>query len=152
MSSSKIDDERQFFKIGDVAEVVGVKPHVLRYWESEINALRPLKTRGAHRMYRRADIEIACLLRRLLHEEGYTLSGAKKRIQELARQRPRGGVLDVHAAREAELRLELVQVRGDLYALLDSLTATSTDTERVANGVATVMAVVPKTVLLFRER
>jgi DNA-binding transcriptional MerR regulator len=145
-------DDKQFFKIGDVAEAVGVKPHVLRYWESEISALRPLKTRGAHRMYRRSDIELACLLRRLLHQEGYTLSGAKKRIQELARQRGTDGVLDAQAAREAELRMELVQVRGDLYALLDALNESIDQTEEVSRGVATVMAVVPKTALLFRDR
>lgn len=151
MSSSTMDD-KQFFKIGDVAEVVGVKPHVLRYWESEISALRPLKTRGAHRMYRRCDIELACLVRRLLHEEGYTLSGAKKRIHELARQRGSAGVLDPQAAREADLRLELVQVRADLYGLLAEIDESSAKPTEASTGVATVMAVVPKTVLLFRER
>jgi DNA-binding transcriptional MerR regulator len=75
--------DRQFFKIGEAADLVGVKTHVLRYWESEFPGLRPMKTRGAHRMYRRADVELACVIRRLLHQEGYTIPGAKKRVREL---------------------------------------------------------------------
>jgi len=70
--------DKQFFKIGEVSDIVGVKTHVLRYWEGEFPSVRPLKTRGAHRMYRRADVELLCLIRRLLYEEGYTIPGAKK--------------------------------------------------------------------------
>ena len=64
VSSSDLPD-KLFFKIGEVAQLVGVRPHVLRYWESEFAALRPLKTRGSHRVYRRRDVELAVLLRRL---------------------------------------------------------------------------------------
>jgi DNA-binding transcriptional MerR regulator len=72
--------DKQFFKIGEAASLVGVKAHVLRYWEAEIRALRPLKTRGAHRMYRREDVETFRLVRKLLQEDGLTLAAVKKRL------------------------------------------------------------------------
>ncbi|MCA9602097.1 MAG: MerR family transcriptional regulator [Myxococcales bacterium] len=78
--------DQLFFKIGEVAEIVGVRPHVLRYWESEFRQLRPMKTRGSHRVYKRRDVEVAMLIRQLLHDEGYTIPGAKKRLREVARQ------------------------------------------------------------------
>jgi DNA-binding transcriptional MerR regulator len=82
--------DRQFFKIGEAAEIVGVKAHVLRYWESEFPSIRPLKTRGAHRMYRRADVELLCVIHKLLHHEGYTIAGARKRVRELRAELKRG--------------------------------------------------------------
>jgi DNA-binding transcriptional MerR regulator len=72
--------DKQFFKIGEAASLVGVKAHVLRYWEAEIRALRPLKTRGSHRMYRREDVETFRLVRKLLQEDGLTLAAVKKRL------------------------------------------------------------------------
>ncbi|MBW2160180.1 MAG: MerR family transcriptional regulator, partial [Deltaproteobacteria bacterium] len=60
--------DKLFFKIGEVADIVGVKPHALRYWETEFPALRPKKTRGAHRQYSRRDVELAMLIRQLLHD------------------------------------------------------------------------------------
>src|SRR4051812_31646816 len=124
--------DKQFFKIGEAADIVGVKTHVLRYWESEFSGLRPMKTRGAHRMYRRADVELACVIRRLLHQEGYTIPGAKKRVRELVSARaeaaraaaPAAGrssgtapaparPLDAQATRELKLRAELIHVRNE---------------------------------------
>jgi DNA-binding transcriptional MerR regulator len=146
--------DKQFFKIGEAAEIVGVKSHVLRYWESEFSAIKPLKTRGAHRMYRRADVELLCLIRRLLHEEGYTISGAKKRVAEILAERTQGASASSHvdgrAARELVLRAELLQVRNELEALLaelDRQTARPATPETRAPR-ATVTAVIPKTVLM----
>ncbi len=72
-----------FFRIGEVAALVGVAPHVLRYWEDEFGLLRPMKTRGSHRQYRRRDVETARLIHQLVDIEGYTVAGAKRRIVEL---------------------------------------------------------------------
>jgi len=152
MTSSTPLPDKQFFKIGDVADIVGVKPHVLRYWESEFNGLRPLKTRGSHRMYRRADVDLLCLIRRLLYEEGYTIPGAKKRIKEIAGERESGEVLDVQATREVVLRAELIQVRAELEGLLKSLDRKVAAEDGVEiKATATVTAVVPKTVLIQRR-
>jgi DNA-binding transcriptional MerR regulator len=119
VSSSELPD-KLFFKIGEVAQLVGVRPHVLRYWENEFAALRPLKTRGAHRVYRRRDVELAVLLRRLLHEEGLTVSGAKKRLRESGHDRV-SSPSDPTAAREVATRADLLAVRAELSELLTRL-------------------------------
>ncbi|MBK8169675.1 MAG: MerR family transcriptional regulator [Sandaracinaceae bacterium] len=116
--------DKLFFKIGDVADLVGVKPHVLRYWESEFPSLRPMKTRGAHRVYKRRDVELAMLIRRLLHDEGFTIPGAKKRIRELGSERPETEE-GKSATREVFLRAELLGVREELSGLLSRLPAAS---------------------------
>jgi DNA-binding transcriptional MerR regulator len=143
--------DKQFFKIGEVSELVGVKAHVLRYWESEFRAVRPMKTRGAHRMYRRADVELLCLIRRLLYEDGYTIPGAKKRVREIVSARAPSGPVDARAARELSLRAELLQVRSELVGLLESLdgrAASEQEADAVEGPKATVFAVVPRTVLM----
>ena len=145
--------DKQFFKIGDVAEIVGVKPHVLRYWESEFRALRPLKTRGAHRMYRRADVELLCLIRRLLHDEGFTIAGAKRKLRERAGAHTGDPPVLAGASRGAGLRAELVQLRAELAQLLEDLDAErALADQETSSGTATVVAVVPKTVLIQRNR
>lgn len=74
---------RLFFRIGDVAELIGVKPHVLRYWESEFSIVAPQKSATGQRIYRRSDVENLLLIKHLLHEERYSIEGARKRIREL---------------------------------------------------------------------
>ncbi len=110
--------DKLFFKIGEVANIVGVKPHALRYWETEFHALRPKKTRGAHRQYSRKDVELAMLIRQLLHDEGYTIPGARKRIRDLGRHQ-RSSPPEPRAAREVALRAELLGLRQQLSDLLD---------------------------------
>jgi len=79
-SSSQLPD-KLYFKIGEVAKLVGVKPYVLRYWETEFPSVRPGKTRSKHRLYRRRDVEALLEIKRLLHKERYTIEGAKKRLR-----------------------------------------------------------------------
>jgi len=74
--------DKLYFKIGEVARLIGVKPYVLRYWESEFSALRPGKTRSRHRLYRRKDVETLLEIRRLLYAERYTIEGAKRCLRE----------------------------------------------------------------------
>jgi len=114
--------DKLFYKIGEVADLVGVKPHVLRYWESEFPSLRPMKTRGAHRVYKKRDVELAMLIRRLLHDEGYTTPGAKKRIRELGHDRAESDE-GRGASREVVLRGELLGLREELQRLLVQLDA-----------------------------
>ncbi len=76
--------QKQFFKIGEVAEIAGVEPYVLRYWESEFKTIRPEKTRSNQRMYRRRDVEAVLQIKRLLYHEGYRIEGAKRRLREQA--------------------------------------------------------------------
>jgi DNA-binding transcriptional MerR regulator len=71
---------KPFFKIGEVAKLVGVKPHVLRYWESEFPSLRPKKNPSGQRIYARADIETIVEIQNLLYNERYTILGAKRML------------------------------------------------------------------------
>jgi DNA-binding transcriptional MerR regulator len=112
--------DKLFFRIGEVADIVGVKPHVLRYWESELGCLRPMKTRGAHRQYRRRDVELAMLIKQLLQHEGYTIPGARRRLRELGHDRS-AAQLPEAASREVELRGALLSVREVLVGLLRGL-------------------------------
>ena len=71
-----------YFRIGEVAKILGVKPYVLRYWETEFSVLKPGKTPSRHRLYRRRDVETLLEIKRLLYEEGFTIVGAKKKLKE----------------------------------------------------------------------
>jgi DNA-binding transcriptional MerR regulator len=136
-----------FFKIGEVAEIVGVRAHVLRYWETEFAALRPMKTRGSHRVYRRRDVELAMLVRRMLQDDGLTIAGAKRRLRAEHRDRV-ASVPDPDAVERVDLRAELLAVRRDLKDLLRALdVAANESTSRAPKqSTATVTASVPSTV------
>src|SRR3954451_17276843 len=71
-----------FFKIGEVCEITDTQPYVLRYWESEFPALAPAKNSSGQRIYRRRDIETVLRIKQLLYEEGFTIAGAKKRLEQ----------------------------------------------------------------------
>jgi len=101
--------DKLYFKIGEVARLVGVKPYVLRYWESEFSVLRPGKTRSRHRLYRRKDVETLLEIRRLLYAEGYTIAGAKRRL--------RNGPRTAAAASASTDADQLVRVRDELRDL-----------------------------------
>ena len=70
-----------FFKIGEVCEITDTQPYVLRYWESEFPALAPAKNSSGQRIYRRRDIETVLRIKQLLYEEGFTIAGAKKKLE-----------------------------------------------------------------------
>ena len=72
--------DKLYFRIGEVAQLVGVDAHVLRYWEAEFPQLKPVKRRGNRRYYRRGDVELVRAIRGLLYEEGYTIGGARQRL------------------------------------------------------------------------
>ena len=72
--------KRLYYRIGDVCRIIGVEPHVLRYWETEFSSLAPLKNKAGQRTYRPKDIELILTIRRLLYEEGYTIAGARKQL------------------------------------------------------------------------
>src|SRR5580765_5403756 len=87
-----------YFRIGEVAELVGVEPHVLRYWEREFRSIRPTKSAKGQRVYSRRDVENLMRVRELLYAEGFTIAGAKKKLQK-------NGV-EPHLERERERELE----------------------------------------------
>ena len=81
-----ISTNKLYYRIGEVCRITGVKPHVLRYWEQEFK-LRPERFGGTQRRYRREDLETILIIKKLLYEERFTITGAKKKLQELSRRR-----------------------------------------------------------------
>ncbi|BCA79794.1 MerR family transcriptional regulator [Desulfuromonas sp. AOP6] len=114
----KIHPEKIYFKIGEVANMTGVKPHVLRYWESEFSCFRPAKTRKNQRIYQQKDIALILKLKELLYQQGYTIAGAKARLHE------EGGFSFSEQSDDAgsfDARSFLKELRGDLSKLRDSM-------------------------------
>ena len=73
---------KRYFTIGEVSELCGVKPHVLRYWEQEFNQLKPVKRRGNRRYYQHHEVLLVRRIRELLYSQGFTISGARNRLDE----------------------------------------------------------------------
>jgi DNA-binding transcriptional MerR regulator len=74
--------EKIYFKIGEVSEILGVEPYVLRYWETEFEVLKPSKAPSRHRLYKKRDVELLLEIKRLLYSEGFTIEGARKKLKE----------------------------------------------------------------------
>ncbi len=111
---TKIPD-RTYFRIGEVAKLIGVEPYVLRFWETEFKAMAPPKSRSKQRMYRRRDLETILTIKHLLYAERFTIEGARKRMLELARE-ARRGELSPPKTGLAKLRDELAKLREQAAA------------------------------------
>ncbi len=139
---------KRYFTIGEVGDLCGVKPHVLRYWEQEFTQLRPMKRRGNRRYYQHHEVLMIRRIRDLLYDQGFTISGARNKMQELLQhERDRnafGGMLldgvevievsdsmlcdfvDSEVTEEIELPGgPWMQVRQELFAIRDLLAATT---------------------------
>ena len=90
--------EKIYFKIGEVCDLVGVQPHVLRYWETEFPMLSPQKNRSGQRSYRRRDVEMALRIKELLYDEMFTIAGAKKKLQTEIRDTPKLKIVQIGRA------------------------------------------------------
>jgi len=113
-----------YFRIGEVAKIVGVKPYVLRYWETEFSVLKPGKTPSRHRLYRRRDVETLLEIKSLLYEEGFTIAGAKKKLKESEKDiLPAIATTEDLPALKNQGQLQLLRsIREDLLSLYDLLT------------------------------
>ncbi|MGA8390653.1 MAG: MerR family transcriptional regulator [Burkholderiaceae bacterium] len=102
---------KRYFTIGEVGELCGVKPHVLRYWEQEFTQLRPMKRRGNRRYYQHHEVLMIRRIRELLYEQGFTISGARNKLQELnqiERERRRDGEVGLEG-------LDVIESAGDEF-------------------------------------
>jgi DNA-binding transcriptional MerR regulator len=116
MSPLRRTPRREYYSISEVCGMLGLKPHVLRYWETQFEELAPPKTRSGNRVYRAPEVELIALIQRLVHQERYTLEGARRRLQELQQ--------DGRAEGEAKQELErqyLRALRIELEGVLDLL-------------------------------
>ncbi|MBI4523922.1 MAG: MerR family transcriptional regulator [Deltaproteobacteria bacterium] len=106
--------EKLYFKIGEVSRIVGVKPYVLRYWETEFEVLKPGKAPSRHRLYRKKDVELLLEIRRLLYAEGYTIEGARKKLKEDRKEERKQLKLPLS---ESAYRNALIKIKKDLLSL-----------------------------------
>jgi DNA-binding transcriptional MerR regulator len=108
---------REFFSIGDVCELTELKPHVLRYWESQFKFLSPSKNRSGNRVYTRREVELVMLVKHLLYTEKYTIEGARQKIDE---HRKDGGLrAEARVALGAETLSGVEQQVADLLSVLE---------------------------------
>lgn len=114
--------KRTYYSIGEVSELAGLKPHVLRYWETQFDILSPTKNRGGSRVYRMKEIETVLLVKHLLYEKRFTIAGAKKELQKMRD----GGQLIEMRQLTAEPAL-LGSIRDGLLALREELTLPSSE-------------------------
>jgi DNA-binding transcriptional MerR regulator len=113
-----------FFKIGEVCELTDTQPYVLRYWESEFPALAPAKNNSGQRIYRRRDIETILRIKTLLYEEGFTIAGAKKKLEQEMKDPVKTGPPTpppeaVAAPENDGLREEILSIRAELRGILE---------------------------------
>ena len=116
----KIPD-KIYFRIGEVSKLVGVDAHVLRYWETEFTMIKPFRGKSKQRLYRRQDVKNLLHIKTLLHDEGYTISGARKYLKNLGRTsvEPENQNVDPLSKNE-RLRLQLIKVElQDILAQLN---------------------------------
>ncbi len=101
---------KSFFRIGEVSRILGVEPHVVRYWESEFGSVKPIRTKSDHRVYRRKDLETLLDIKKLLYEEKFTIQGARRQLN-LARPQKKQPAPDDHQRRLRELKSGLLAIR-----------------------------------------
>src|SRR5947207_12589353 len=97
---------KRYFTIGEVSELCGVKPHVLRYWEQEFTQLKPVKRRGNRRYYQHHEVLLIRRIRELLYDQGFTISGARNRMQEILqteRDKKRAGEVPLEGMEAIEI-------------------------------------------------
>jgi DNA-binding transcriptional MerR regulator len=114
-SSLPIIPAKRYFTIGEVSELCGVKPHVLRYWEQEFTQLKPLKRRGNRRYYQHHEVLLIRRIRELLYEHGFTINGARNRLDEPLAVKPPPAVAG------HQVGISAAQIRKELKGILSLL-------------------------------
>ncbi|AXA90423.1 MerR family transcriptional regulator [Massilia sp. YMA4] len=116
---------KRYFTIGEVSELCGVKPHVLRYWEQEFTQLKPVKRRGNRRYYQHHEVLLIRRIRELLYEQGFTISGARNKLDSrgaaVQEEYDGGSGMADEARAEVLPPLDRDMIRGELQAILDLL-------------------------------
>jgi DNA-binding transcriptional MerR regulator len=111
---------KRYFTIGEVSELCGVKPHVLRYWEQEFTQLKPVKRRGNRRYYQHHEVLLIRRIRELLYEQGFTISGARNRLDESVTAAAKSTVR-AEASEPVTGPADIATIRRELRSILESL-------------------------------
>jgi len=106
-----------YYRIGEVAEIVGVEPHVLRYWETEFRSIRPSKSAKGQRVYSRRDVEKLLKVKDLLYSHGFTIAGARKRLREVSDE----PVRETRPVPAVSVRKSLLALRSEVSQMLAEL-------------------------------
>ncbi|MDD5533834.1 MAG: MerR family transcriptional regulator [Syntrophales bacterium] len=103
--------DKVYFRIGEVSKILGVEPYVIRYWESEFKAIKPVRTRSDQRLYRRRDVEMLLTIKHLLYVDHFTIAGAKRRLAIGMNDEERDDGPEEYKSRLMEIKSLLQQVR-----------------------------------------
>ncbi len=109
-----------YYRIGEVAGIVGVEPHVLRYWETEFRSIRPQKSAKGQRIYSRRDVETLLKVKDLLYAHRFTIAGARRKLREGGVEPPPADE-GMNSEEAQRMRETLLSIRGELVALMDEL-------------------------------
>ena len=113
---------KRYFTIGEVSELCGVKPHVLRYWEQEFAQLKPVKRRGNRRYYQHHEVLLIRRIRDLLYEQGFTINGARNRLDSQGRaSADEAEMAEAQAAPQVHPAVDVDQLRKDILQVIDLL-------------------------------
>ena len=115
--------DRVYYRIGEVSRLVGVEPHVLRYWETEFKIIKPRRAKSKQRLYRRKDVENLLLIKNLLHDEGYTIAGAQRLLKESGRPSLQPAVRSSSAAGSKSSADYLQIIKQELQQLMKTISA-----------------------------
>lgn len=110
--------EKSYFRIGEVSNLVGVDAHVLRYWETEFTVIKPYRGKSKQRLYRRQDVESLLRIKGLLHDEGYTISGARKFLKSQKTRATAAALAGENPALKGDQGQVLGMIKGELQAIL----------------------------------
>jgi DNA-binding transcriptional MerR regulator len=118
-TDSGVPFTKLYFRIGEVAQALGVETHVLRYWETEFRSIRPQKSKRGQRVYSRRDVETLARVKELLYDRGFTIAGARRQLRD-------GGIeprepSDPTARSAAKMRATLLELRGEIATLIDQI-------------------------------
>lgn len=121
---------KRYFTIGEVSDLCGVKPHVLRYWEQEFTQLKPVKRRGNRRYYQHHEVLLIRKIRELLYEQGFTISGARNRLDgaddkggKAATETPKVTLVASNGNTTAKTNVDLASVKSEIQAVIQLLRA-----------------------------
>ena len=127
--------QRLYYSIADVSKITGLKQYVLRYWETEFQELRPAKNRAGNRIYRKNDIRLVFLIKRLLYQEKYTIEGARQKLQKLKTEKDSQMHLSLSSFKVDDVIEEVRAELKEILAMLD-VNSKKTDSKEISHNIA----------------